>query len=99
MFLLYSNSRVVSEEFLTPDSTLHQRDRFSVHRVASGFEPATRRPLGFHEILEIDSSMDPLDPDNYSSWSTDGEVLLMERNCCVTGNEIKPEDDKIPKEQ
>ncbi|GFW19187.1 integrase catalytic domain-containing protein [Trichonephila clavipes] len=49
----------------------------------------------------MDSSIDPLDSDNFNSWSTDIKVLLMERNGwrIVTGIETKPEDNKKPKEQ
>ncbi|GBM58421.1 hypothetical protein AVEN_260020-1 [Araneus ventricosus] len=43
----------------------------------------------------MESSIEYLEVDNYSSWRTDTKVLLMERNCwrIVTGTETKPEDE------
>ncbi|GBL59411.1 Copia protein [Araneus ventricosus] len=43
----------------------------------------------------MESSIEYLEADNYSSWRTDMKVLLMERNCwrIVTGTETKPEDE------
>ncbi|GFX93013.1 retrovirus-related Pol polyprotein from transposon TNT 1-94 [Trichonephila clavipes] len=40
----------------------------------------------------MDSSINPLDTDNYSSWSVDMKVFLKEQICwmIVTGTEIKP---------
>ncbi|GBM83683.1 Retrovirus-related Pol polyprotein from transposon TNT 1-94 [Araneus ventricosus] len=42
----------------------------------------------------MESSIEYLEADNYSSWRTNMKVLLMERNCwrIVTGTETKPED-------
>ncbi|GBN06467.1 hypothetical protein AVEN_177225-1 [Araneus ventricosus] len=43
----------------------------------------------------MESSIEHLEADNYSSWRTDMKVLFMERNCwrIVTGTETKPEDE------
>ncbi|KAF8795519.1 Retrovirus-related Pol polyprotein like [Argiope bruennichi] len=44
----------------------------------------------------MESTIEPLDANNYSSWRDDIKVLLMERNCwrIVIGSEIKPDETK-----